>query len=184
MKLHLTVFTTLLLTGAPTYAQGIDYAASRLGFTFTQMNVPVDGHFKKFRADIRFDSAKPERSRAEIEVDLKSIDSGSSDGDTEAQRKAWFDTAAHPTAKFVSSSVRRTGADRYEVHGTLTIKGRSQSISAPVSVQRAAGAATYDGTFTLKRLAFAIGEGPWADTDTVADAVQVRFRIVQRAAKP
>jgi len=37
----------------------------------------------------------------------------------------------------------------------------------------------------LKRLEYAIGEGPWADVETVADEVQVRFRIVQRvAAKP
>ena len=30
----------------------------------------------------------------------------------------------------------------------------------------------------MKRLQFKIGEGPWADTDTVADEVLVRFRFV------
>jgi hypothetical protein len=37
---------------------------------------------------------------------------------------------------------------------------------------------TYEGAFTLLRLQFKIGEGVWSDTDTVADEVQVRFRIV------
>jgi polyisoprenoid-binding protein YceI len=34
-----------------------------------------------------------------------------------------------------------------------------------------------EGSFTLKRLAFNIGEGVWKDTDTVADDVIVRFKF-------
>jgi len=41
----------------------------------------------------------------------------------------------------------------------------------------AAGVRTVEGQFTMKRLPFRIGEGPWADTDTVADEVLVRFRF-------
>ncbi len=49
---------------------------------------------------------------------------------------------------------------------------------APFSVKRAGDAVTYEGAFTLKRLQFKIGEGAWSDTETVADEVQVKFRIV------
>ncbi len=51
-----------------------------------------------------------------------------------------------------------------------------------IEVRQQDGVRVFEGVFPLRRLAFAIGEGVWADTDTVADAVQVRFRIVQRAA--
>ena len=34
------------------------------------------------------------------------------------------------------------------------------------------------GSFTLKRLAFRIGDNEWADTSMVADDVQVRFKLV------
>jgi polyisoprenoid-binding protein YceI len=61
--------------------------------------------------------------------------------------------------------------------GKLTIKGTSQPVTAPFTLVQAAGTRTVEGEFTLKRLAFRIGEGPWADTDTVADDVLVRFRF-------
>ncbi len=179
--------TTLLLAAAlvatPVLA-GIDTAQSQVKFVFKQMNVPVEGAFKRFTANVRFDAKQPDRSRAEIEIDLDSIDTGSPDADNEARRKAWFDTANHPKARFSSKSVRRLAADRYEVSGPITIKGRTHEVTVPVRVQRSASATTYEGSFALKRLAFAIGEGPWADTDTVADEVQVQFRIVQRGATP
>jgi len=44
---------------------------------------------------------------------------------------------------------------------------------------RAADAITYQGGFILKRLQFKIGDGVWSDTDTVADEVQVNFRVVK-----
>ena len=177
--------TGLLLAAAPAPANDIDYAQSRIGFTFKQMNVPVEGGFKKFRAQMRFDDKRPETSRAEIEVDLTSIDTGAPDGDAEAQRKPWFDTATNPTAKFVSSGVKRLAPDRYEITGKLTIKGRARDLKVPVELTRADATRSFAGSFALKRLEYAIGEGPWADVETVADEVQVRFRIVQRvAAKP
>jgi len=172
---------SLLLAVAPAPASDIDYAQSRIGFTFRQMNVPVEGSFRKFHARLRFDDKHPETSRAEFEVDLASIDTGAPDGDTEAQRKLWFDTATHPTAKFVSSSVKRLAPDRYEITGKLTLKGRTRDLSVPVELTRAGADRRFTGSFVLKRLEYAIGEGPWADVETVADEVQVRFRIVQRA---
>lgn len=35
-----------------------------------------------------------------------------------------------------------------------------------------------EGQFTVKRLDFKVGEGVWADTDTVANEVSVRLRMV------
>lgn len=178
------LITGLTLTGAAP-AQEIDAAASRISFTFRQMNVPVEGGFRNIRGRIHFDAQHPERSRAEIEVAIAGIDTGAPDGDAEAQRRAWFDSATHPVAKFVSSSVKRLGPERYEVGGTLTVKGRTQPLTVPIEVKQDKSARRFEGGFPLRRLAFAIGEGVWADTDTVADEVQVRFRLVQPiAAKP
>jgi len=41
----------------------------------------------------------------------------------------------------------------------------------------------FDGGFTLLRLQFGIGEGPWSDTETVANEVQVRFKLTGLAKK-
>ncbi|HEY4998720.1 MAG TPA: YceI family protein, partial [Usitatibacter sp.] len=77
-----------------------------------------------------------------------------------------------------AASVKSLGGNRFEARGPLTIKGVSQDIVAPFSVTETAGARTVEGEFTLKRLRYGIGEGPWADTETVADEVLVRFRFV------
>ena len=168
----------LMAVGAPASAAGIDYAKSEITFVSKQMNVPVQGRFRKFTANIDFDPRKPTAAKAEIEVDLASIDTGSQDADAEVGKKAWFHTSAFPTAKFVSGAVSQAGPDKYEARGKLSIKGIGQDVAAPFTVKRAGDAVTYEGGFTLKRLQFKIGEGAWSDTETVADEVLVKFRIV------
>jgi len=162
----------------PVYAANVDYAKSEITFVSKQMNVPVQGRFKKFTAQIDFDPKKLANAKALLEVDLASVDTGSADADAEVGKKAWFNTSAFPTAKFVSSSVTQTGPDKYEAHGKLSIKGIGVDVAAPFVVKRAGDAVTYEGGFILKRLQFKIGEGVWSDTETVADEVQVKFRIV------
>jgi polyisoprenoid-binding protein YceI len=163
---------------APAPADTVDYARSEITFVSKQMNVPVQGRFKKFTAQIAFDPRKLASAKAEIAVDLASVDTGSAEADEEVSKKGWFNTSAFPTAKFSSSAVTQTGPDRYEARGKLSIKGIGQNVIAPFSAKRAGDAVTYEGAFTLKRLQFKIGEGVWSDTETVADEVQVRFRIV------
>ncbi|HKB83718.1 MAG TPA: YceI family protein [Burkholderiales bacterium] len=162
-------------------AAGVDYANSEITFVSKQMNVPVQGRFRKFTAQIAFDPKKLASAKAEIEVDLASIDTGSADADAEVGKKAWFNTSAFPTARFVSASVAQAGPDKYEAHGQLSIKGVGQDIAAPFSVKRSGDRVTYEGSFVLRRLQFKIGDGVWSDTDTVADEVQVKFRIVTSA---
>jgi polyisoprenoid-binding protein YceI len=165
-------------------APPVETAQGHVQFVFKQMNVPVEGTFRRFTAQVRFDPKQPEKSHAEIEVDLRSIDTGVPEADAEAQSKDWFDTARTPTATFVSTGVRNPAADRYDVTGRLTIKGRTREVTVPVRAQRAGTSAAYEGRFTLKRLDFAIGEGVWTDTTAVADEVEVRFRLLPEADPP
>lgn len=155
----------------------IDRAKSSIRFVTTQMNVPVEGRFTRFDATVAFDPAKPEATKAEFEVDLGSIDLGNAEGETEAKRKVWLNVEGFPKAKFVAESVRPAGPGKYTATGPLTIKGTSQPVTAPFTLNDAGNVRTVEGQFTMKRLAFRIGEGPWSDTDTVADDVLVRFRF-------
>jgi polyisoprenoid-binding protein YceI len=158
-------------------AQKIDPAKSSIRFVTRQMNVPVEGQFKKFDGTVAFDPAKPEATKAEFEVDLGSIDLGNPEGETEARRKLWLNIDAFPKAKFVANAVRKTAANKYEASGALTIKGITQNVVAPLTLTETALARTVEGQFPMKRLAYKIGEGQWSDTDTVADEVLVRFRF-------
>jgi len=172
----------LVATLAVPVAHAVEYTTvlpkqSRVGFEFRQMGVPVKGGFKRFTTDMAFDPAKPEAARARIEIDLASIDAGSPEADDESAGKLWFNRSQYPKAVFVASQVRALGANRYEMRGTLTLKGRSREMVIPVTYAQGKAAATFDGAFVLRRLDFGIGEGMWADVATVANEVKVNFRI-------
>ena len=178
MKSLLLAFALAIALPADAQApRKIDRAKSSIRFVTKQMNVPVEGQFKRFDATVAFDPSKPEATKAEFEVDVTSIDLGNAEGETEAKRKVWLNVDAFPKAKFVAESVKPAGPGKFVATGPLTIKGLSQPITAPFTLVDAAGVRTVEGQFTMKRLPFKIGEGPWADTDTVADEVLVRFRF-------
>lgn len=156
---------------------------STLSFVYKQMDVPVEGRFKKFAARIDFDPAKPAAAKAALDVDLASIDTGSAEGDDEVAGKEWFDTKAHPQAQFVSSGVKALGGNRYEVSGTMSIKGRTHEVTAPFTFSPQGKAGLFEGAFVLKRADYAIGEGEWADFGTVANEIQIKFRFLASAGK-
>jgi len=158
----------------------VDFGKSSITFISKQMNVPVEGKFGKFSVLLAFDAAKPGEGRVQVELELASIDTGSEEANDEVKGKGWFDVKNHPTARFVSSSVKSLGAGRYEVAGKLTIKGRTRDVVAPFTFKLLAPGGVFDGAFILKRLDYGIGEGVWSDTDTVADEVQVKFHLTAK----
>ncbi|MCM2287414.1 MAG: YceI family protein [Sulfuritalea sp.] len=155
---------------------------SSLSFVYKQMNVPVEGQFKSFRSKLAFDPAKPAAARAELEIDLASIDAGSKDANDEVAGKAWFNTKAFPVAKFVSTSVKPLGGNRVELAGKMTIKGKTLDLVTPVTVTQQGNSASFDGSLVLKRADYGIGDGIWADFGTVANEIQIKFRLVATAA--
>ena len=173
------VAIVFLMTGAGLgSAQTLDAARSRVAITFTQMNVPVEAVFKRFRAQVAFDAAKPAEAKASIEIDVSSFDLGAADYNAEVLKKEWFNASAYPTATFVANGARPIGPQRFEVPGKLTIKGRTQEVAAPVTVRTEGNVQIFEGQLPIKRLAFNIGEGEWKDTSIVADEVLIKFRIV------
>lgn len=150
---------------------------SQIAFVSKQMGVAVDGVFKRFDAQVAVDPARPEAGHARIDVDLGSIDTGSTEADGEVKGKGWFNIAAFPRATFVSGQVRKLGDNRYEALGKLTIKGISRDVATLFTLRPEGNGTWVDGSFGLQRLQFKVGEGEWADTSTVADEVRVKFRL-------
>jgi polyisoprenoid-binding protein YceI len=184
MKLR-NLLPLIVMWSTPLYAAEFNQVQadkSTVSFAYKQMGVPSEGKFRKFAAAIAFDPARPAAASAQLDIDLASIDTGSKEGDEEVAGKLWFNTKNFPQAHFVSSSVKALGGNRYEVTGKLTIKGRTQEVSAPFTYRQEGAAAVFDGSFVLKRLDYAIGEGIWADVGTVANEVRITFHVVANAA--
>ena len=155
-----------------------DSARSSVSAVFKQMNVPVEGKFKRFNAQIDYNSAKPETSKANMEIDVASFDLGDAEFNKEAQKKDWFNGAQFPKATFVSSALKPAAGGKLDVTGKLTIKGKTADVAFPLSVKQEGAVQVFEGALPIKRLAFNIGEGEWKDTSMVADEVVIKFRVV------
>lgn len=164
----------LIATGAlAAHAATLQPAKSDLSFTFKQMGVPVDGKFTKFDAQLDFDAKKPEAGKIAFTVDLGSVSLGDASFDAEVAKAPWFDTKRNGKATFVSSSIKATGAGKYDVAGKLTIKGAVRDVVVPITLNGGVAA----GSVPIKRLDFKIGDGEWADTSVVANDVTVKFKL-------
>ena len=157
--------------------QSIIAGLSELAYVATQMGVPVEGSFGRFDARVDLDPNKPEEGSVSLSVDTSSVVFPASDVLRELAKPDWFDTARYPGAEFRSTRIRALGSDRYEVEGSLTIKGRSRAVVVPVSLSRSGPTMLAAGTLTIKRLDYDVGVGDWRDTSVVENEVQVRFRI-------
>ena len=169
----------LLLAAGQAGAQGLLIDKSEIRFVSKQLGVNVEGRFRKWKANIVFLPKDLAKSKAELEIDLGSIDLASDESETELKGSLWFNTAKFPVAHFVSTSIRNVGGDRYEVAGKLTLKGITKDVVVPIELKKdATGNSVAEGSFALKRIDYKIGEGLWADTEMVADDVVVRIRMV------
>ncbi|SMC26317.1 Polyisoprenoid-binding protein YceI [Andreprevotia lacus DSM 23236] len=179
MKTLITLAVASLLTLPAYAAQTLNTGKSSLTFNFKQMGVPTDGRFKAFGANVAFDAAKPEATKAEFTVDLASVDVGSSDGNNAAKGKAFFNTIAGPAkATFVAKSVKALGGGKFEARGPLTIKGITKDIVSQFTAKTAGDETTLEGSFPVLRLQYKVGDGDWDDTEALADAVTVKYKFV------
>lgn len=172
-----------LLTLAMLAASGLLLAAplavgpagkSTLTATFKQQGVAVENPFLRWSGRIEYDPAHVAGATAQIDVEMASYDIGDPLYSAELAKKAWFDTATHPRGTFRSTAIKAVSAARFEATGTLTLKGKSQTISFPVTV--GAGGTSFDGSFSISRKAFGIGDPVWEDS--VEDQVIVKFHLV------
>jgi polyisoprenoid-binding protein YceI len=163
----------------PAAAQGVQVDKSEIRFVSKQMGVNVEGRFRKWTANVIFAPNDLAHAKADFDIELASIDLASTESESEVAGAPWFNAAKFPIAHFASTSIKSVGPDKYEFAGTLAIKGVTRNVVVPVTLRKdAAGNSVAEGTFTVKRLEYKIGEGEWADPSTVADDVAVRVRMV------
>lgn len=178
----------ILITLIVSSVQAAEYTTvlanqSTLSFQSKQMGVKVQGRFARFESQLTFDPAKSDLAKVEVSVDITSIDAGSKEANDEVVGKSWFGAKLFPMARFVSSQIKSLGGGRFEVSGGLTIKGKTLPVTIPLVFRAERNNGVFDGSFTLKRIDFGVGDGLWADESTVANEVVVNFHIIAAAAQ-
>lgn len=182
---HTTWLAALIVSlltplAAPAHAASwtVDPSKSKLAFSGTQTGTRFEGSFSRYTAAIDFDPDHPETSRIAVTVELASAVTGDAQRDTALPEKDWFDTGAFPQARFESNAIRKTGDGSYEATGILTIRGVSQPVVLPFTLQIDGANAHAKGRVNLLRNAFGIGQGAWSTDQWVAFEVGVDIDIV------
>ena len=145
---------------------------STLTATFKQEGVAVENPFTRWSGRIEYDAKNVAAATAQIDVEMASYDIGDPLYSAELANKAWFDTKAHPRGTFRSSTIKPVSATRFDATGTLTLKGKSQTVTVPVTVKGNA----FDGSFVISRKAFGIGDPVW--DGTIDDKITIKFHLV------
>lgn len=105
----------------PTHSDVI-WMASHMGFSKSIGKfAEVSGHFT-------IDENEPAKSSVEVSINTASIMTGFAKFDEHLKSGDFFDVANHPTASFKSSKIVITGENSADIHGDLTMLGKTNPL--------------------------------------------------------
>lgn len=167
---------------APAAAQvwTVDKAASRLTFRASANGVAFDGVFKTWDAQIAFDPKNLKASHATVTVSTASAVTGDPTRDQMLPTPDWFNVPKFAKATFVTSSITQASPDHYVANGVLTLHGVSRPVALPFTLTIAKDTAKMDGTTTIDRTQFGLGQGQAGGTETVAAQVSIGVKLMAK----
>jgi polyisoprenoid-binding protein YceI len=166
----------LLCPAALAAPRGADASSGKLEFSATQADAKFTGAFTRFRVTLDFDPAAPAQGRLDVTVEAASIDTQDGERDEILRGADFFAADRFPAAEYHATRFERAGAG-WRADGELTIRGVRKKVPVTFTLATAGAATIMKGGASLKRLDFGLGQGEWASTEWVGDAVDVRFEL-------
>lgn len=111
----------------------IDPTHSRIGFTARHALVTkVRGLFNEFAGSVSVDGDNPTESKAEVTIQVDSIDTGQADRDGHLRTNDFFAMEEYPEITFRSTAIKAVDETNYEVTGDLTMRGVTKPVTLDV----------------------------------------------------
>lgn len=181
----MTAPTTVLAPSDLSGTYAIDPSHSRIGFVARHaMVTKVRGAFNDVAGTAVLDFAAPERSSAEVAIEVTSIDTRNGQRDEHLRTNDFFDASSFPQIVFRSTAAERAG-DVFRLTGNLTIK----DVTKPVSIDfEHTGAAKdpygntrvgFEGTTSLNRSDYGVTFNAALETGgvLVSEKITLEFEI-------
>jgi polyisoprenoid-binding protein YceI len=162
---------------APAPIWVVDRANSRLGFAASMNGQAINGQFRRWAAQIRFDPAHLDASSVRATIDMASAATGDATRDEALPTDDWFSAKLFPQAQFVSRHFSALPGGRYQVQGDLRIRNVVRPVSFPFKLTITGGTARMVGAVPIDRTVFGVGQGQWKGTEAVAAKVDVLISI-------
>lgn len=109
----------------------ITYTYSHLGYSTPHVG------FRNFDVDLELDSSNIENSKVNVLIDATSVDSRVEVFNGHLNGENFFDTENYPQITFVSTGIKSTGGNTFDLTGDLTIKGQTHPVTLNAVLQKA-----------------------------------------------
>lgn len=121
----------------------VDKSHSNVKFTVTHMTVSeVDGSFKVFEGAMEHTKSDFSDAKVNFTIDVNSINTDNTNRDEHLKGDDFFSSAQYPQIKFVGTSMKPLGGNKYQLSGNMTVK----DVTKPVTWEL-----TYGGVVNTQR---------------------------------
>jgi len=138
MKLRnlVSTFAILALSSAALANEAYKFnpSGSTIGFTVHQFLGTAHGKFTSFSGEIDVDREHPENSSVTAQIDVRSINTQIKKRDDHLRSPEFFNVEKFPQITFKSRSVKRTGPQRGDILGDLTMHGATKPVTLHVKL--------------------------------------------------
>ena len=172
--------------GAQAAAEQYDIDASHSGVVFGWNHFGFSNpsaRFDRIEGSVLLDKADLTKSSISVTLPLESLDTGVAKLDDELKGPNFLDAAMYPTITFKSTKVEKTGENRLNITGDLTVHGVTRPVTLDAKVNRIgifeipgvvkAQAAGFDATTVIKRSDFGVTKY----VPYVSDEIPVRITL-------
>ena len=102
----------------------------KIGFSIAHFGISeTEGQFRKFDGNITTSKSDFSDAKFTMTIDVNSIDTDDSKRDEHLKSADFFDATQYPTITFVSQSFKKTGNNKYQLTGSLTMHGVTKKIT-------------------------------------------------------
>ncbi|MDR7097955.1 polyisoprenoid-binding protein YceI [Lysobacter niabensis] len=183
MSFKFVLLAGLMVAASPVVAADyVQAPGSTLAFAGTYEGEAFTGRFPGFVTRFSFDPAQLANAKLDVTIPLATASTGNSDYDGEMRGSSFFNVAKFPQARYTATSFRALGGNNFAADGTLNLRGVSKPVTLTFTWTPGAQP-VLSGKALVKRLDFGVGQGDWAETDLVPNAIAVSTKVIFAPAK-
>ncbi|WP_400075635.1 YceI family protein [Winogradskyella sp. R77965] len=139
---------------------------SSVDFEIKNVGITVDGYFNTFTIDADFD-ANFELKNLSGKITTSSIKTGIDSRDEHLLEEDYFDVENHKYIILKSTTITKKTITAYNVKASLTIKGKTKTVTIPVTVEKVGDKQKITSNFEINRQNYDVGGGSFVMSKTV-----------------
>jgi polyisoprenoid-binding protein YceI len=173
MKKNALFITFLLLMNCAIAQVKHTVTKNTITFQIKNLGIQTGGTIGGLQANIQFDPANLGASSIESTVDVSTINTDNDMRDEHLKSDVFFDAAKYPHITMKSVSFKHKSGDSYMGQFNVTIKAKTQLVSVSFTYTASGNAASFKGSFKMKRSDFGVGDSSLTLSDDVTVLIDV-----------